>query len=484
MGKKNRVPTKAAPVKRKQRGDPECRKKVKRGLGLPEWGRYAPERFKRQRTDQVVSLAPRKPAAAAVGSMAALVANAQRSETEFARRTELLNAGDGSQQQKAKFSTYRAYYKEFRKVIEASDVILEVLDARDPLGCRCLAIEKSVDSEFNGKKKFILLLNKIDLVPREVAEQWLEELRSELPVVAFTTMKGPMTRKCIDCLFKLLNVHSRGDGIKKKIAVGVIGFPNVGKSSIINSLKRSTVVAVGNTPGFTKVAAEVHLNSNIRIMDCPGIIFSDADSPAAVLRNAIKVESLEDPLSPVELILERCDPEKLRTIYAIGPFKGSTDFLTQIAARTGKIGKRAEPMLEDAARLVLRDWNDGRIPFYTVPVAKAGFHISPLQRGEPSDGNDDRIILEGLPSIKETQNVFAPATVARYETGPVKDKRQLSTATADIEPTGFGDDDDDEDSEDEEEEEEEGNSGDEDDDDGLGAADIDEDDDDEEEEEE
>ena len=144
------------------------------------------------------------------------------------------------------------------QVVEQSDVLLEVLDARDPVGCRCLEIEKAVMSEFHDKKKFLLILNKVDLVPREVAELWLAELREQLPVVAFTSLKGAITNKCIDCLHKLLNGYARTpDGGKKRIIVGVIGYPNVGKSSVINALKRTTVVAVGNTPGFTKHSSEV-----------------------------------------------------------------------------------------------------------------------------------------------------------------------------------------------------------------------------------
>lgn len=78
----------------------------------------------------------------------------------------------------------RAFYKELVKVIEASDVILEVLDARDPLGTRCIDMEKMV-LKSGPEKHLVLLLNKIDLVPREAVEKWLKYLREELPTVAF-----------------------------------------------------------------------------------------------------------------------------------------------------------------------------------------------------------------------------------------------------------------------------------------------------------
>ncbi|XP_037368243.2 guanine nucleotide-binding protein-like 3-like protein [Talpa occidentalis] len=81
-------------------------------------------------------------------------------------------------------ATRKAYYKEFCKVVEYSDVILEVLDARDPLGCRCFQMEEAV-LRAEGNKKLVLVLNKIDLVPKEIVEKWLNYLRNELPTVAF-----------------------------------------------------------------------------------------------------------------------------------------------------------------------------------------------------------------------------------------------------------------------------------------------------------
>ncbi|RVW71134.1 Guanine nucleotide-binding protein-like NSN1 [Vitis vinifera] len=85
---------------------------------------------------------------------------------------------------KNKDNSDRAFYKELVEVIEASDVILEVLDARDPLGTRCVDMEKMV-MRSGPNKHLVLLLNKIDLVPREAVEKWLKYLREELPAVAF-----------------------------------------------------------------------------------------------------------------------------------------------------------------------------------------------------------------------------------------------------------------------------------------------------------
>ena len=69
----------------------------------------------------------------------------------------------------------KSYYKEFRKVVEAADVIVQVLDARDPLGCRCPQLEEIVMAS-GRNKRLVLLLNKVDLVPKDIVQKWLKYL--------------------------------------------------------------------------------------------------------------------------------------------------------------------------------------------------------------------------------------------------------------------------------------------------------------------
>jgi len=166
--------------------------------------------------------------------------------------------------------------------------------------------------------------------------------------------------------------------IKTSISVGIIGYPNVGKSSLINSLKRSKSVGVGATPGFTKVSQEVYLDKNIKLLDCPGIIFSGENFTGDVLRNCVKVEQITDPISPVETILKRCNKSQLMQTYKIANFENSIDFLTLIAHKRGKLKKGGVADLPSAARAVLYDWNSGKISFYTTPPLRSNFEESHL----------------------------------------------------------------------------------------------------------
>ncbi|CAL5424972.1 unnamed protein product [Camellia sinensis] len=287
----------------------------------------------------------------------------------------------------------RAFYKELVKVIEASDVILEVLDARDPLGTRCIDMERMV-LKSGVDKHLVLLLNKIDLVPREAVEKWLKYLREELPAVAFkcstqeqrsnlgwkSASKAKKTSNLLqtsDCLgaetlLKLLKNYSRSHEIKKSITVGIIGLPNVGKSSLINSLKRCQVVNVGATPGLTRSLQEVHLDKNIKLLDCPGVVMlkSGENEASVALRNCKKIEKLEDPIGPVKEILKLCPERMLVTLYKLPSFDSVDDFLQKVATVRGKLKKGGIVDVEAAARIVLHDWNEGKIPYYTMPPTR------------------------------------------------------------------------------------------------------------------
>ncbi|AAF27009.1 putative GTPase [Arabidopsis thaliana] len=333
----------------------------------------------------------------------------------------------------------RAFYKELVKVIELSDVILEVLDARDPLGTRCTDMERMV-MQAGPNKHLVLLLNKIDLVPREAAEKWLMYLREEFPAVAFKCSTQEQrsnlgwksskaskpsnmlqTSDCLgaDTLIKLLKNYSRSHELKKSITVGIIGLPNVGKSSLINSLKRAHVVNVGATPGLTRSLQEVHLDKNVKLLDCPGVVMlkSSGNDASIALRNCKRIEKLDDPVSPVKEILKLCPKDMLVTLYKIPSFEAVDDFLYKVATVRGKLKKGGLVDIDAAARIVLHDWNEGKIPYYTMPPKRdqGGHAESKIVTELAKDFNIDEVysgessFIGSLKTVNEFNPVIIPS---------------------------------------------------------------------------
>ncbi|XP_042639373.1 guanine nucleotide-binding protein-like 3-like protein [Orycteropus afer afer] len=308
-------------------------------------------------------------------------------QEEFERKEEVLQELNMFPQLDDE-ATRKAYYKEFHKVVEYSDVILEVLDARDPLGCRCFQMEEAV-LRAEGNKKLVLVLNKIDLVPKEVVEKWLDYLRSELPTVAFKASTQYQIKNLNRCsvpveqasesllkskacfgaenLMRVLGNYCRLGDVHTHIRVGVVGLPNVGKSSLINSLKRSRACSVGAVPGVTKFMQEVYLDKFIRLLDAPGIVPGPNSEVGTILRNCIHIQKLIDPVTPVETILQRCNMEEISNYYGISGFQTTEHFLTAVARRLGKKKKGGIYSQEQAAKAVLADWVSGKITFYTLP---------------------------------------------------------------------------------------------------------------------
>ncbi|KAM0299020.1 hypothetical protein HYE67_009374 [Fusarium culmorum] len=262
-------------------------------------------------------------------------------------------------------------WNELYKVIDSSDVIIHVLDARDPIGTRCLSVEKYLKEEASHKH-LIYLLNKVDLVPTSVAAAWVRTLSKEHPTLAFHASINNSFGK--GSLIQLLRQFSSLHSDRKQISVGLIGGPNTGKSSIINTLMKKKVCTVAPIPGETKVWQYISLMKRIYLIDCPGIVPpSTTDTPTdLVLRGVVRVEKVEHPEQYIQSLLNRVKKHHMEKTYELKGWDNSTEFLELLARKAGRLLRGGEPDLDGVAKMVLNDFMRGKIPWFTPPPKSEG----------------------------------------------------------------------------------------------------------------
>ncbi|EON62475.1 hypothetical protein W97_01697 [Coniosporium apollinis CBS 100218] len=271
-------------------------------------------------------------------------------------------------------------WNELYKVIDSSDVILHVLDARDPEGTRCRSVEKYIATEA-PHKHLVFILNKVDLVPSKVAAAWVRTLSKDHPTLAFHASITNSFGK--GSLIALLRQFSSLHSERKQISCGLIGYPSVGKSSVINTLRKKKVCTVAPQPGETKVWQYITLMKRIYLIDCPGIVPPQQnDSPEELLlRGTVRVEKLEEPHQYIEAVLRKVKRQHVERTYEIKGWDTTLEFLEMLARKGGRLLKGGEADLDGVAKMVLNDFCRGRLPWFTPPSVQEG-QEERFQKGE------------------------------------------------------------------------------------------------------
>ncbi len=255
-----------------------------------------------------------------------------------------------------------ASWRDIRRIVGKSDVVLEVLDARVPDITRSRSLEGIVE---RLGKELVLVINKADLVPRSIAEKWKKLFEEQGYPTVYISARGRLGTKILRSKIRSL-VGGR------EATVSIVGYPKVGKSSIINALKgkhSASTSPIPGSPGYTTHTQLYRVDSKTYIFDTPGIIPPRGEDVYAILRGK-EPDSFRDPVKPVIMFLRfliENHPNLLPKIYRI-ELEEPYAFLEKLALRRGWVYRRTgEPNIEEAAKLIIRDWHREKIVFYSSP---------------------------------------------------------------------------------------------------------------------
>lgn len=247
------------------------------------------------------------------------------------------------------------------------NVIIELVDARVPLSSK----NPDIDPMANGKSR-IILLNKCDLADPSVTARWKKYYEEKGFFVALVNSKNGKGVKQVNeviqsaCKEKIERDRRRGI-LNRPIRAMIVGIPNVGKSTFINSFAGKNCTKTGNKPGVTKGKQWIRLNKNVELLDTPGILWPKFEDQTVGLRLAF-IGSIKDELSNqyelCMLLMKYLRVHYLKAIpenYQIEPAETDVELLERVAKRRGCLKAGGEYDLDKAANYVIDDFRNGRL---------------------------------------------------------------------------------------------------------------------------
>ncbi|KAJ9542750.1 hypothetical protein OSB04_029256 [Centaurea solstitialis] len=381
---------------------------------------------------------PRRPTWNAKMSVEELDANERRSFLVWRRNLARLEENDSLVL--TPFEKNLDIWRQLWRVVERSDLLVMVVDARDPLFYRCPDLE-AYAREIDEHKRTLLLINKADLLPYSVRLKWAKYFRLHdilyifwSAKVATAELEGKTNVSSLEnngshddddiklygreeLLARLqseaeeivlMRTNSRSnhtenphrespvDAKSEHVTVGFVGYPNVGKSSTINALVGAKRTGVTSTPGKTKHFQTLIISEKLTLCDCPGLVFPSFTSSRyeMVASGVLPIHRMTEHREAVQVVADRVPRHALEGIYNITlpkpkPYEPenraplASELLRAYCASRGYVASSGLPDETKAARQILKDYIDGKLPHYQMPPGSSDDQVD----GPGSDGS-------------------------------------------------------------------------------------------------
>ncbi|KAG0677357.1 large subunit GTPase 1 [Kluyveromyces marxianus] len=383
-------------------------------------------------------------------------------------------------------------WRQLWRVVERCDLVVQIVDARDPLLFRSTDLEKYV-KEVDDRKQNLLLINKADLLTRKQRIIWAKYLLSRNISFTFfsaakaneilekqeelgedyveekdddddeyngseeeiTELDGEKVDKEILDKIKILKIEQLESlflekapsnpllpplpGQESLLQIGLVGYPNVGKSSTINALVGAKKVSVSSTPGKTKHFQTIKLSNRVVLCDCPGLVFPNFayNKGELVCNGVLPIDQLRDYIGPSTLVAERIPKYFLEAVYGIhiqtksveeggnGEVPTAQELLVAYARARGYMTQGFGAADESrASRYILKDYVNGKLLYINPPP-----HMddeTPYTREECKEFNKDLYTFDKLPLNRQEQLVEAAKNKGIQELDLARDLSQLT----------------------------------------------------------
>lgn len=261
--------------------------------------------------------------------------------------------------------------EEIEKNLKLVDIVLEIIDARIPESSRNPMLD-----DILGDKPRMIIMNKADLADPKENQKWINKFKNDgiiaLPINSKERIKvNKIYDKAKDVLKDKFKKHEEKEIDNPLIRMMIVGVPNSGKSTFINNIAQRKGARVGNRPGVTQTKQWIKTNSNLQLLDTPGVLWPKFDEKTGLhlsYTNAIKDEvvSMEDLTLYFLKEIAKEYPENLKDRYGVDPNMEAIDIYEAIAKRRGAIIAGGDFDYTRTATIVLNDFRTGKLGRITL----------------------------------------------------------------------------------------------------------------------